>query len=427
MSGINGVLGGLNGFFNSHKNRGQGKAAETESGKGEKSQNAAGAEANGKTENAEESVTGANAGLKRQLEKMSEKVAARAGDKAETADDDKEGKKANAAGEGVTAAADETESAASASFLDKLQELKNGFTNQLLQALGLGSLNENGKGVDFGGLFDNAANSLNSLLGGLNGGSLLGISAQYSLNISTTMSIMNADGSMQQSTFNFSLDASFDYLGIASGKGSGASSLASLFGGEGTEKTGSLLDQLREMFSPEATAQRILDFSLGFYGNSSQLKAAGGDTEEARAAYAEYIGAAIQKGFDQAMGILGNSITDQTSSEIDKTHELVFAGLDEFANGLSQKKDEDDENARPASGLSGYSADKAGLYGNLQYFASSLSVNFSSSTTYYSADEVRQLRGNAVNPYANAAQNQDNQSVGAGRQTDNSDSLNMTV
>lgn len=399
MIGLNGSINNLINSFGGLKPRG-GKNAEAPEAPKE-----------AEVPEEKEKKGGANQGLKQQVAELQESVNAKTAAAAEKKGaGEQPAADQNESGAGVDAAVSEEDNAVSRSFADMLSELQNGFTNQLLEALGLGSLNEGGKGVDFGGM------------------SAVGISAQYSLNIAATMSVMNADGSMSQSTFNFSLEASFDYLGIASGKGSGANSLASLFGGaqdaEGTEGTGnSLFDKLREMFSPEATAQRILDFSLSFYGRSSMFKEAGGDTDEARASFADYIGAAIQKGFDQAMGILGKGITEQTENEIGKTHELVFSGLDDFVNRreVNTRKGSDD-----AAAASNANDNKEALYGNLQYFASSLSVSYSSTSTYYSADEVRQLRGNAGNPYANAVQSQDTNSVGVAKsQAD--DNLNMTV
>ncbi len=50
------------------------------------------------------------------------------------------------------------------------------------------------------------------------------------------------------------------------------------------------------------------------------------------------MGKAIQKGFDQAMGSLG-TVPDATQKGIDKTHELVFKGLDDFVkNGMKEEK-----------------------------------------------------------------------------------------
>ncbi|MDR0867312.1 MAG: DUF5610 domain-containing protein [Planctomycetota bacterium] len=285
------------------------------------------------------------------------------------------------------------ETPASASMLDRLKEMQDGFVNQLFQSMGLGSVNEGGKGINLDGLASGIADKLGlgDLLSGLgkNGYSALAVSAQYSLNISAVMSVMNADGSMTQHNLNFSLEASFDYLGVASGKGAGLNSLDKLFGATKDDKTkgapstgNAFLDKMREMFSPENTAQRILDFSLGFFGNSKQFKQQG-DTPDARTQFADYIGAAIQKGFDQAFGALGK-IPKDTQDELDRTHTLVFNGLEDFKNYQNKQNNN--------------------LANSLQYFASSLSLNYAASSVYYSPEEVKQMNATAAknNPYATA-------------------------
>ncbi len=100
---------------------------------------------------------------------------------------------------------------------------------------------------------------------------------------------------------------------------------------------GNLAQSMKDYFSPEATAGRILDFATAFFPASEAFKE-GGDTEEARKKFADMMGKAIQKGFDQAMGSLG-TVPDATQKGIDKTHELVFKGLDDFVkNGMKEEK-----------------------------------------------------------------------------------------
>ena len=90
------------------------------------------------------------------------------------------------------------------------------------------------------------------------------------------------------------------------------------------------MDRLAEFFSPEKTAQRILDFALARYAPEGE------DTEEARRAFADTIGGAIQKGFDEAQSILGE-LEESIQQGIDRTHELVFDGLADFvASGLPE-------------------------------------------------------------------------------------------
>ncbi len=100
---------------------------------------------------------------------------------------------------------------------------------------------------------------------------------------------------------------------------------------------GNLQQSLQDYFSPEATAGRILDFATAFFPMSDAYKK-GGDTEEARQEFADMMGKAVQKGFDQALGSLGN-IPDATREGIDKTHELVFKGFEDFVkNGMKKEK-----------------------------------------------------------------------------------------
>ena len=86
--------------------------------------------------------------------------------------------------------------------------------------------------------------------------------------------------------------------------------------------------------SPEATANRILDFSLGFFEqyreNHSDL-----NDEEAREQFAEFIGGAIQEGIDEAREILGalSAIDDTTENGIVSIENLIQDGLNAFVLG----------------------------------------------------------------------------------------------
>ncbi len=89
--------------------------------------------------------------------------------------------------------------------------------------------------------------------------------------------------------------------------------------------------------SPEATANRIADFALGFYSQYAENNGLE-DSEESRSQYAEFIGEAIGQGINEARDILTalNSLSDNVNSNIDTTHSLVQDRLDNFvANGLS--------------------------------------------------------------------------------------------
>lgn len=233
------------------------------------------------------------------------------------------------------------------------------------------------------------------------GVSAYSMSAQFEINLQVMQAVSDANGTTytQQS---FSLSASFEFMGISSGMGSGFD-LSSIFGGGDTANTGQdgvvspdgttqtdkndPLAKLKDLFSPEKTAQRILDFALSFFGKSSAYKT-GGDTEESRGSFADMMGKAIQKGFDQALGILGE-LPEETANEIDQTHGLVFDGLDNFVqNGNDRSKDN--------------------LYSSIQAYQSTFELNYSSTSIYYSADEWNQLMSDRS---ANQKQIQDAQSA----------------
>ena len=113
------------------------------------------------------------------------------------------------------------------------------------------------------------------------------------------------------------------------------------------EKLRSVVGQAREELglpegvqidtSPEATANRIADFALGFFDKYAENNGIE-NNEEGRRQYAEFIGGAIAQGIDEARGILQslNALNPDVTANIDKTAGLVQQRLDDFAaNGLS--------------------------------------------------------------------------------------------
>ena len=70
-------------------------------------------------------------------------------------------------------------------------------------------------------------------------------------------------------------------------------------------------------YSPERTAERIINFALSFYD--------GGDRQE----YAEMVKAAVMKGFDQAMGAFGGVLPQESYDTIG----LVNSAIENFAAG----------------------------------------------------------------------------------------------
>jgi hypothetical protein len=86
--------------------------------------------------------------------------------------------------------------------------------------------------------------------------------------------------------------------------------------------------------SPEATAGRIVDFALGafsrFQDNHPELQG-----EEARQAFSDFIGEAIQQGIQEARDILSalNALDEGTNTLIDNISQIIQDRLDLFVSG----------------------------------------------------------------------------------------------
>ncbi len=161
---------------------------------------------------------------------------------------------------------------------------------------------------------------------------------QFEINYQTLRAVNTANG-IQTQQVSFSLKGSFEFLSASSGQTAPTS---------GTDSADPM-QQMLDYFSPEKTAGRILDFALSFFDKSQAYKD-GGNTQEARQNFSDFIGGAIQKGFDQAGAILGGGLPDEIQSGIDQTHDIVFKGLDDFVkNGLDQSKEDDGVYARSAA------------------------------------------------------------------------------
>lgn len=89
--------------------------------------------------------------------------------------------------------------------------------------------------------------------------------------------------------------------------------------------------------SPEATADRIVSFALGFfdkYAKNNKLE----NDEAGRAQFAAFIGGAINQGISEARDILGalNSLSKDVTSNINKTADIIQQRLNDFVkNSLS--------------------------------------------------------------------------------------------
>jgi hypothetical protein len=88
--------------------------------------------------------------------------------------------------------------------------------------------------------------------------------------------------------------------------------------------------------SPQATANRIADFALGFFGQYAENNGLE-DNEEGRAQFAQFIGDAIHTGIEEARDILGalKALNPEVSDGIEATAQVIQTRLDDFiTNGL---------------------------------------------------------------------------------------------
>lgn len=92
-----------------------------------------------------------------------------------------------------------------------------------------------------------------------------------------------------------------------------------------------------DYFSPQSTADRIASFALRGFSFFEGGKAAAENSTEARRRYLEYITPAIEKGFKEALDILG-ALPDKTLAEIRETRSLIQEQLDAFAEGGSDQE-----------------------------------------------------------------------------------------
>jgi len=76
--------------------------------------------------------------------------------------------------------------------------------------------------------------------------------------------------------------------------------------------------------SPDATANRIADFALGFFGKYAENNGLANDAE-GRQKFVDFIGAAVTKGIDEARGILSSlqALNGDIGTNIDKTAGII--------------------------------------------------------------------------------------------------------
>ena len=94
-------------------------------------------------------------------------------------------------------------------------------------------------------------------------------------------------------------------------------------------------------FLPQATAQRIVDFSTSFFGLFQQNHADEAMHSEATY-FAAIIKSSIEEAFASAQDILVGlgEISPDIEVEIDETFELTMQGIDSFVEQQSQEEDE---------------------------------------------------------------------------------------
>ncbi len=264
-------------------------------------------------------------------------------------------------------------------------------------------------------LFNEFKSSLVDAFKSLDGATSGSISAQYELNYTSMQYIAaeNGDFEYKETTLNIKLD--LNYVKAAAGGStkeiasaienakdfeSLMSSLQEIASKPGTTpeqaaeqtkgmpefkglKPEDFLSGMKDYFGPEATSGRIVDFATMYFPMSKEYKE-GGDTEEARKAYSDRMGKAIQKGFDQAIGTLG-AVPKDVMDGINKTHELTFKGLEDFVkNGMSKQKQDE------------------GVYDSLEKFAFSFEMNYSQTSVKYNTYDSRgQTQSSGKTPSVN--------------------------
>ena len=86
--------------------------------------------------------------------------------------------------------------------------------------------------------------------------------------------------------------------------------------------------------SPEATANRIADFALGAYGGWRERHYELAE-DEARQQFVNFIGGAVNQGFEEARGILSalNVLSGETENNVNTMYELVQKRFEDFLGG----------------------------------------------------------------------------------------------
>jgi len=102
--------------------------------------------------------------------------------------------------------------------------------------------------------------------------------------------------------------------------------------GAASEANPDHLDMLMNLlgyFSPEKTARRLLDVAASLF-NDSEIRQIQGDTEASRRSFFERLGTSIDEEFKKIHQKWGK-LPEVVQNEVDKTHFLIFSGLQTFA------------------------------------------------------------------------------------------------
>lgn len=132
-----------------------------------------------------------------------------------------------------------------------------------------------------------------------------------------------------------------DILNLSRGKGISASDTLGLVREKAYEKLRGVVDDARKALgipegavidtSPDATAGRIVNFALGFFSKYAENNGLAND-EAGRKQFADFIGAAIGQGIQEARDILsGLQVLDpETDNLIENTASIIQQRLDDF-------------------------------------------------------------------------------------------------
>lgn len=95
------------------------------------------------------------------------------------------------------------------------------------------------------------------------------------------------------------------------------------------------LEKLKDYFSPEKTADRIVTFATSFMDAFSSIHPEMAKSDR-MSGFRDLIEGAITDGFDQATGLLGDDLPDEVKSVLDETRALITQKLDEYFARLEE-------------------------------------------------------------------------------------------